>query len=63
MLRGPLHRVPELVRDETGQALVEYGLILALVTVVALGSLTAVGTNVNAILDVIQAAIGSIPLP
>jgi len=55
--------VPELVRDETGQALVEYGLILALVTVVALGSLTAVGTNVNAILDVIQAAIGSIPLP
>ena len=49
-------------RREEGQALVEYALILALVTVVAMGSLTLLGQNVNTILDVVQAAIaGAIP--
>jgi pilus assembly protein Flp/PilA len=48
---------------EEGQALVEYALILGLVSVVAIGSLTLLGTNVNAILDAIQAAIGAVPLP
>jgi Flp pilus assembly pilin Flp len=50
------------MRNEEGQALVEYALILALVTVVAMGSLTLLGQNVNTILDVVQAAIaGAIP--
>jgi Flp pilus assembly pilin Flp len=38
-------------QSEDGQAMVEYALILALVTVVALAALTAVGTNVAALLD------------
>jgi pilus assembly protein Flp/PilA len=33
-------------RDEDGQALVEYALILALVSVVAIAILTTLGTNV-----------------
>ncbi len=33
---------------EEGQALVEYALILALISVVAIGTLTAIGTGVDA---------------
>jgi pilus assembly protein Flp/PilA len=50
-------------RREEGQALVEYALILGLVSVVAITSLTLLGTNVDAILNAIQAAIGAVPLP
>lgn len=44
-------------RDEDGQALVEYALILGLVAVVAIGALTTLGTNVTAVLSQIAAAI------
>jgi pilus assembly protein Flp/PilA len=45
-------------RREEGQALVEYALILALVSVVAIAALTLIGTNVDAILDEVGAALG-----
>jgi Flp pilus assembly pilin Flp len=41
--RSRLHRS---YRSEDGQAIVEYALLLALVTVVAIGALTAVGEQV-----------------
>ena len=44
-------------RDEEGQALVDYALILGLVAVVAIGALTTLGTNVTAVLSQIAAAI------
>ena len=44
-------------RDEEGQALVEYALILGLVAVVAIRALTTLGTNVTAVLSQIAAAI------
>ncbi len=44
-------------RDEEGQALVEYALILGLVAVVAIGALTILGTNVTAVLSQIADAI------
>jgi pilus assembly protein Flp/PilA len=44
-------------RNEEGQALVEYALILALVSVVAIAALTLIGTNVDAILDAVGAAL------
>jgi pilus assembly protein Flp/PilA len=40
----------ESARDEEGQALVEYALILGLISVVAIGALTLLGANINAIL-------------
>jgi Flp pilus assembly pilin Flp len=46
-------------RDEAGQALVEYALILGLVSIVCIASLTALGTNVNTILQSIATAIAS----
>ncbi|MCI6272920.1 MAG: Flp family type IVb pilin [Erysipelotrichaceae bacterium] len=33
--------------DESGQGMVEYGLIIALVSVVAIGVLTTIGKNLN----------------
>ena len=38
-----------LWNDESGQGLVEYALILALVSIVVIVALRAVGTNVNAL--------------
>ncbi|MBI4870126.1 MAG: Flp family type IVb pilin [Candidatus Riflebacteria bacterium] len=38
-------------RDDEGQGLVEYGLILGLIAVVAIAALNATGTNVNLMLQ------------
>ena len=38
-------------RDEEGQGLVEYGLILGLIAVVAIAALTATGTGVNGLIQ------------
>jgi pilus assembly protein Flp/PilA len=38
-----------IAREEDGQGMVEYSLILALVSVVAIGTLTTLGTNVKGI--------------
>jgi len=36
-----------VIKEEEGQALTEYGLILGLIAVVTVGALTMMGTNVN----------------
>jgi pilus assembly protein Flp/PilA len=45
------------MRDEEGQALVEYALILALIAVFAIGALQALGTSVSDTLNSIASAI------
>jgi len=40
-----------LVAGEEGQAMVEYGLILALISVVAIAALALIGTNVNEVFN------------
>jgi pilus assembly protein Flp/PilA len=49
--------------EEEGQALVEYSLIVALISVVAIAALTAIGTSVNDILTAVGDALGAVPLP
>lgn len=44
----------QLRSREEGQAMVEYALILGLVSVVSIVALTAIGTNVNAIFGSIR---------
>jgi pilus assembly protein Flp/PilA len=44
-------KLKALWRREDGQGLVEYALILVLVSVVAVGALTLVGTNINKVLN------------
>ncbi|HLB00024.1 MAG TPA: Flp family type IVb pilin [Bacteroidota bacterium] len=45
------------LKDEKGQALSEYGLILALVAVIAIGALTLLGGNVSTTLGNVAAAL------
>jgi len=45
------------VEREDGQAMVEYGLILALVSVVAVVALTAIGANVNTAFGTVRDAL------
>lgn len=45
-------------REESGQTLVEYGLILALISIVAIAALTLVGDEVSAVFDEIATELG-----
>ena len=53
-------RLGEL-RREDGQALVEYGLILALIALVCIAGLTALGVSVNDLLQAVADTIGAVP--
>jgi pilus assembly protein Flp/PilA len=44
-------------RDERGQGLAEYALILALIAVVVIGAVTLLGTQIDGILSAIAKAI------
>ena len=53
-----LSRAPRFIKQspsEDGQAMVEYALILALITVVSLTALTALGETVQTLLEAIAA--------
>jgi pilus assembly protein Flp/PilA len=54
-----------LFKDESGQGMVEYGLILGLIAIVAIAALTATGGSVGTIFGKISGAVdgadGSIP--
>ena len=39
--------VSRFVRDQSGATAIEYGLIVALIAVVIIGAVTALGTNLN----------------
>jgi len=47
-----------LYKDEEGQALAEYGLILGLIAVVAIAALTLLGTAISGKLDDVTNALG-----
>ncbi len=55
---APVQRVNEMntllrftrsLKDAEGQDLLEYSMLVALITVVAVGAVTAVGTTINAV--------------
>jgi pilus assembly protein Flp/PilA len=54
-----LARLAVGARREEGQALVEYALILGLISVVAIALLSAVGTDVSQILSQVSTALAS----
>lgn len=55
--------INRIVREDSGQDMVEYGLILGLVSVVAVIAVTATGTAVNGLWTSIQGVIEGVPLP
>lgn len=42
-----MNMLAKLMRDESGATAIEYGLIAALIAVVAIGAMTAIGENLN----------------
>lgn len=51
--------VKSFVRNEEGQDLLEYALLVALIALVAIGAVTAAGTTVEGIFDDIAAALSA----
>jgi Flp pilus assembly pilin Flp len=47
--------------SDEGQALVEYALLLGLVSVVAMGTLRLIGLDVTGVLNAVDAALKSVP--
>jgi pilus assembly protein Flp/PilA len=48
-----IQKVKALRDGEEGQGMVEYALILVLVSIIAIGALTAIGANVSAVLQTV----------
>jgi pilus assembly protein Flp/PilA len=44
-----IHSFTSMIRDEDGATMVEYGLLVALIALVALGAVTALGINLSAL--------------
>jgi len=42
-----LHLIESMIRDEQGATMVEYGLLVALIALVALGAIQALGGNLS----------------
>jgi pilus assembly protein Flp/PilA len=58
MISEMILRLFALYKDEEGQALAEYGLIVGLIAVVAIGALTLLGAAITGKLDVVNSALG-----
>ncbi len=51
--------ISKFMSDESGATAIEYGLIAALIAVVIIAAVTALGTNINAAFTDVSTAIGS----
>ena len=47
------------VKDENGATAIEYGLIAALVSVAAIGALTALGTNLSNMFNTVSSSVAT----
>jgi len=50
-----------LISKEEGQGMVEYGIILGLVSVLAIGALTLMGTDINGVFNSIEGSLALLP--
>jgi pilus assembly protein Flp/PilA len=61
MLKVTIDRLRALLRDESGQDVIEYALLATLIAVVAIGVLSDAGTQVGTLWDNIAAGIAVVP--
>ena len=54
-----INQLRRFVQDESGQDLLEYALLVALIALVAYGAVQLTGTNVNAIFSSIAGKLGT----
>jgi pilus assembly protein Flp/PilA len=50
-------RIMKFARNDKGATAVEYGLMVALIAIVIIGSVTLLGTNLNALFAAVAAAV------
>ena len=55
-----MERIKNFFNDESGASAVEYGLLVALIAVVIIGAVTAVGTSVKGKLNEAVTALGGV---
>jgi pilus assembly protein Flp/PilA len=53
--------IKNLIRKEEGQGMVEYGIILGLVSILAIGALTLMGTDINGVFNGIETTLAALP--
>jgi len=58
-----LDTLVKIYNDESGATAIEYGLIAALVSVAAIGALTAMGTSLRDMFFYVQAALSAAAAP
>mgnify|MGYP000890040098 CR=1 FL=1 len=58
-MRGWIETVTRFLKAEDGPTAVEYAVMLALIIVVCITAITALGTNANATFNKVGAAIGT----
>ena len=54
-----INAIRNLITDESGATAIEYGLIAALVSVAAIGALTAMGTSLNTMFTAVSTALNA----
>lgn len=52
-----LRLIHSLIRDEEGATMVEYGLLVALIAMVALVGVTTLGVNVNSLFNTVAGSV------
>ena len=58
-----LSKIRSFVTDESGATAIEYGLIAALVSVAAIGALTAMGTSLNTMFTTVSTQLDAAVVP
>jgi pilus assembly protein Flp/PilA len=56
----PLNQLHQLRREEKGAALVEYGMLLALIAVICIVAVTALGTEVSTVFSLVASDLAAI---
>jgi len=52
-----LQTLKSMIRDEEGASMVEYGLLVSLIALVAIVGVTAVGTKLNALFNTVAGSL------
>ena len=51
--------IKRFAKDQSGATAIEYGLIVALIAVVIIGAVTALGTNISGAFNTVSSSVGS----
>jgi len=56
-----MNLIKKMLRDQSGQGMVEYGLIIALIAVAVVGAVTLLGDQISTLFDYITGILQGVP--